>query len=249
MIAVILYTYAPPSALGAARRNYAFETLRALFAQLRTQRQVWLHIADDGSPQEYRDALWDLAGLYCGDRRSITNSERRGYGGSYNQASWFVHQLPEVEAILQLEDDWALTRPLDLDPLVEVLLTESHRIGMIRLAYLGWIHELRASFIEAGSGKQHYLLLDPESPSEYIFSGGPRLETVAWSRSVGPWPEYQIAGETELIVCGRMAARRGVAWPIDLIPPRGGLFDHIGAHVIKNAPLGLTKPQGEVAKP
>ncbi len=243
LVPIILYTY--------DRLDYAETTIRGLFAPsggLRPPEGVdlWLHIADDGSSQEYRDRLWNLAGEYVGDRRSITNSERRGYGGSYNAASWFVHQLPDVAAILQLEDDWLLSRPLALGPLLDVLRTEA-RVGCIRLGYIGYIpgYTLRAEFV--WTAEQHFLLLDPASPSQYVFSGGPRLETVQWARKVGPWPEMLPAGETELAVCGRLAAREGVAWPVDLVPPRGGLFEHIGARAIKDAPLGQRHAEKAVA--
>lgn len=236
LIAVILYTYSPAGDPGASRAQYASATLRALFTKLRTDaHDLWLHVADDGSTPEYREQMWDLAGHYCGDRRTITNSERRGYGGSYNSASHVVHQLAGVEAILQMEDDWILERPLDLDPLVTALHADP-RMGCIRMGALGYFHPLRAEFLWVNGA--HYLLFDPTSPSQYIFSGGPRLETVAWARSVGPWPEMMPAGETELAICGRPAARQGVAWPVDLVKPVGDLFSHIGTVGVKNSPLG-----------
>jgi len=233
MIAVVLYTFSPSSQpdLAAVRQQYAEATLASLFKHLRTERGLWLHVADDGSAPEYREHLWELAGQYVGANRSISNSERRGYGGSYNSASHIVHQLGGLDAILQMEDDWVLSRDLDLDPLVNVLQTEPH-IGCIRLGLIGYYHPLRAEFL--WTQDQHFLLLDPNSQSQYIWSGGPRLETVAWARGVGPWPERLRAGETELAVCGRTAARHGVAWPVDLIPPRGGLFNHIGTHAVKD---------------
>lgn len=238
-IAIVLYTFAPADnpPLAAERQRYAEATLKALFKNLRSSEPLHLHIADDGSAPEYREHLWELAGDYCGNRRSITNSERRGYGGSYNQASWFVHQMPDVSAIGQFEDDWELTRELDLDPLVRVLQTEP-RIGCLRMGSLGYFHPLRAEFVWSEAIRQHFLLFDPNSPSQYIFSGGPRLETVAWARSVGPWPEGVPAGECELAICGRTAARRGVAWPIEIVGPQGNLFAHIGTLQVKDFPLG-----------
>ena len=240
-IALVLYTFAPADnpPLAAERQRYAEATLKALFKNLRSSEPLHLHIADDGSAPEYRAHLWELAGEYVGDRRSITNSERRGYGGSYNSASQITHGLADVTAILHAEDDWELTRELDLDPLVDVLQTDP-RVGCIRLGYIGYTRPLRAEFIwtEGPYGQHHFLLLDPDSPSQYVWAGHPRLETVAWARSVGPWAEGLPAGATELDVCGRTAARTGVAWPIELVPPRGGLFGHIGTAQVKDAPLG-----------
>ncbi len=79
MIAIILLTY---DRMGVARR-----TLESVAANLSTPEDIWLHIADDGSSQEYRDELLELAHEHYGDRVSITNSERAGYGGNYNQAT------------------------------------------------------------------------------------------------------------------------------------------------------------------
>ena len=130
-------------------------------------------------------------------------------------------------------EEWQLNN----DPLVDVLQSEA-RIGCIRIGYLGYTRELKAEFIDRRGAS--YLLLDPYSESEYVFSGHPRLETVAWARKVGLWPEHLRAGETELAICSRMEARTGVAWPADLIPPRGGLFVHSDSGItVKDAPLRL----------
>lgn len=242
MIPIILYTFAPADnpTLASERQRYAEATLAKLFKNLRSSEPIWLHIGDDGSAPEYREHLWNLAGEYVGERRSITNSERRGYGGNYNQCTWFVHQMQDVDIILHLEDDWSLERTLDLDPLIHVLRTEP-RIGSLRLGMVGYYHPLRAEFVWAGTPGQHFLLFDPASPSQYIWSGGPRLETVAWARSVGPWPERLRAGETELAVCGRTAARTGVAWPVDLIKPSGDFFYHIGTQAVKDITTGQSQ--------
>lgn len=218
------------------RVEYAERTLESLFLHLRSSEPLWLHIADDGSPSEYREHLWDLAGKYAGPHRSITNSERRGYGASYNAASQVTHQIENVTALLQVEDDWILQQPLDLDLLVAAMAAEP-RLGCIRLGYIGYIpgQNLRAEFLWVH--ERHYLLFDPDSPSQYIFSGGPRLERVQWSRRVGVWPEGIGAGEVELAVGSRRTAREGVAWPISLIKPEGDYFVHIGTVQVKNAPL------------
>jgi len=236
MIAITLLTYKPEGELGEARQRYAEDTLAALFKHIRTKDDLWLAIADDGSAPEYREHLWELAGKYVGSNRSITNSERRGYGGNYNLSTQVTHNLAGLTALLPLEDDWKLERTLDLDPLVRVLQTEP-AIGCIRLGYVGYIpgQSLRGTFLWAED--QHFLVLDPYSESQYVFSGHPRLESVEWARSVGPWPEGLPAGETELAVSGRLDARYRVAWPLDLIPPKGGLFSHIGTHQAKNEPL------------
>lgn len=226
-LGIMLFTY--------DRLEYAKQTARAVLDNLKYSGDIVFHIADDGSPKEYREELRYFVGCWAHLKGiGVTNSERGGYGASYNQATMQVH--PMCPIILPLEDDWILTEELNIDSLVSVLLTEPE-IGCIRLGYIGYIpgQEILAKFFWADN--QHFLLLHPKSPSQYVFSGGPRLERVDWARNVGPWPEGLPAGETELAVAGRIAARTGVAWPVDLIKPSGGLFKHIGEHPVKNAPL------------
>lgn len=214
-LAVVLYTY--------NRREYAHRTLRSALERLHYHGRTIVHIADDGSPDGYREELERLAGGFAQVAAvSSSNAERGGYGRSYNLASQHVHGAADV--VLCLEDDWELARPLDLDPLVEAL--QDPRIGCIRLGYIGYTQALHGEF--AFVGGNHYLVLDSLSPEPHVFAGHPRLETVAWQRRVGPWPEGATAGATEFEVAHRLMARRDVAWPIDLVPPRGDLFVHIG---------------------
>ena len=215
MIGVILLTY--------DRMKYARTTLQSVARHLRSPEPVWLHVADDGSSQEYRDELLSLAHDLYGDNVSVSNSERRGYGASYNAATQMVHHLADL--VLPLEDDWELVRDLNVAPIAEVL--RSGLFGCVRLGYVGFTQELRGKFVVGGS--LMWLALDPLSPEPHVWTGGPRLETVEWEREVGPWPEDLAAGSTEFEVAHRPAARAGVAWPVDLVLPRGDAFVHIGS--------------------
>lgn len=229
-VAIIMNTY--------NRLEYAIRTMEALKLKLACSEEIWMHVADDGSSQEYRDKLWSVAGQYWGDRRSITNSERRGYGASHNMAINTIMGIGVgiggFSAYLMVEDDWELLERLDLDPLVAVV-NGNDGVGMIRLSYIGYNYELRAKFLWIGS--RHYLLLDPDSPSEYVFSGNPRLVSPAWEAKVGPWIEGVSAGQTEIAVGSLMAARTGVVWPADLIHPSGGLFRHFGDIRVADDPV------------
>jgi len=214
MICVILLTY--------DRLEVAKRCLMSVAKNLKASEEFWLHIADDGSSQEYRDELLEMAHSFYGDNVSITNSERAGYGGNYNAATQIVHRIADL--VLPLEDDWELARELNLDPIVNIL--RDGTFGCVRLAYIGLTQELRAKFVLGQL--HHWLALDPDSAERHVWAGGPRLETVEWERAVGPWPEYIEQGYTEFIVAGWPAARHGVAWPVDLIFPRGDAFVHIG---------------------
>ena len=216
MIVILLLTY--------DRLAVAKITLESVAANLRASEDIWMHIADDGSSQEYRDELLELAHKHYGDNVSITNSERRGYGGNYNVATQTVHQIADL--MLPLEDDWELTRPLGFDPAARALRVGA--FGCVRMGYIGYTAELRGT-LRWHEGL-HWLEFDPNSTERHVFAGGPRLETVAFARAIGPWPELMEQGLTEHEIAGRPEAREGVVWPVDLIRPSGDAFAHIGAY-------------------
>lgn len=218
-LAIVLFTCNRP--------DYARRTLRSALDGVQYRGPLHVHMADDGSPAADTDDLLRLAGGYPQVQAvSATNAERGGYGRSYNLATQHLHgALGDMGLVLALEDDWELLRPLDLDPLAVALADE--RLGCIRLGYVGYTQRLAGEFVFVAGA--HYLLLDAMSAEPHVFAGHPRLETVAWERTVGPWPEGMNAGATEFTVAHRLAARRGVAWPLDLVHPRGDLFAHIGA--------------------
>ncbi len=218
------------------RMEAADPVLRAILDGVSYSGALDVHIADDGSPDGYREHLAEIAAGYANVRNvGMTNAQRGGYGRSYNLASQAVHTAAAI--VLPLEDDWLLTKPLDLDPLVATLMGD-FGIGCIRLGYIGFTQELRGRIV-APTPAGMMLVFDATSDERHVAAGHPRLETVEWERAVGPWIEGAAAGATEFEWCGRSAARHGVAWPMDLVHPRGDLFDHIGARE-----LGELIPEG-----
>lgn len=217
-IYIVLLTYSP--SLEHPRHEYAVRTLHSTLTNLRFQGQISVHIADDGSPQEHRDALYKLAGGFASIHGvTVTNSERRGYGASYNAASQVTHF--EADYILPLEDDWVLPGPLSIDPFIAAL---EDGLSCVRLGYIGYTQELRG--VLSYHAGRHYLVFDPSSPERHVFAGHPRIESVRYERAIGPWPEGIDAGSTEFEVAGYEEARYGVAWPLGA--PEGGYFHHIG---------------------
>lgn len=216
MLGVVLLTY--------NRLAYARETLSSTLDNLRSSEPIHVHIADDGSEQAYRDELLYIA--RTNDRVAnvtVSNSERGGYGANYNLAMQTVHA--HCEYILPLEDDWRLAREFNVDPIIDVL---AQRVfGCVRMGYIGYTQTLTCDFVYHGG--LHWLALRSDSAEPHVFAGHPRIETKAWSRSVGPWTEGLQPGQTEWDVAHRVASRQQVAWPISLIKPEGDLFHHIGA--------------------
>src|SRR3990167_1626144 len=166
------------------RFDYAERTLEALRENLQSPVPVHIHIADDGDPPDYRGNLVGVAAaLFGSEAVSITNSERRGYGASYNLATMAAHTISDI--LLPLEDDWVLTRPLDIAPMIETL--GDGDIRCIRMGYIGYTQTLRGEF--AYRHGNHYLLFDSASEEPHVFAGGPRLETKEFEVAVGLWPE------------------------------------------------------------
>lgn len=226
-LSIVLLTY--------NRLDYAKQTISALMTNaIYPGGTVRLHIADDGSPdhdnyvaaiikkvEEYSVYLDEL-GIKL-DEITVTNAERGGYGKNYNLACQVVHDLSDF--IMPLEDDWVLRytadTPLDLSVVTAALADP--RIGCVRLGYLGYTQRLYGEVID--SGGRNWLLLDSDSPEPHVFAGHPRVETVAWQRQLGAWPEGIAPGATEWEVAHRPEARTGVVWPMELGHP---LFEHIG---------------------
>lgn len=220
-LTVMLLTYAP--SLDSPRSYYAHRTLRSTLDFLSYPGDVWVHIADDGSDPAHVASLRELAGGYAHVRGiGATNAERRGYGASYNLATQQVHIVPGL--VLPLEDDWVLERVLDLEPYAHALIQPDSPVSCVRLGYIGYTQPLRSQIVDVASVR--YLLFDPKSEERHVCAGHPRLETVAWEKRVGPWPEGLDPGTTEFVWCGFDEAREGVAWPLDT--PAGGWYHHVG---------------------
>lgn len=209
------------------RTDYARMTINGILNNLIIPNglDVRFHIADDGSQDGHVKYLVEfIRERLPGAEISVTNADRGGYGRNVNLASQVTN---EYEFILMLEDDWELVRPLFLDDILSDMQSEP-RIQSVRLGYLSHTQALRGEVITVGKHHRKYLLLDGDSPEPHVFAGHPRIETVAYQRAVGEWPENMEPGDTEFAVAHIAAARYGIVWPMDLVKPSGDLFCHIG---------------------
>lgn len=213
-LAICLLTY--------ARTEYAKITLRSTLRHLKYEGHLHVHIADDGSDPEHVKALRQIA-IKADATVTTSNSERGGYGRNVNLATQVIHNLADY--VLMLEDDWELLRELDADVLLRDFAAED-RIQSIRLGYLSFTQRLYGEVICPRESK--YLLLDSSSPEPHVFAGHPRIERVSYQRRVGMWPEGLLPGQTEFAMAHCLSAREGIAWPMDLLHPRGDLYAHIG---------------------
>lgn len=216
-VAVCFLTYTP--SMDHPRVQYAQQCLYALTRNLhyREGELLW-HIADDGSPSEHVEKLKEIIIRNTGAEPTISVTGHEGYGANMNHATQVLHPL--VDIIMPLEEDWELVREFDISNLA-LALTEgeavygySESISCIRLGYLGWTNDLGGYLVQHAG--QTFLRFNEEFCKEtHVFAGHPRIETVAFEKRVGPWPEGLKAGYTEMEVCKMDAARSGIAWPLD----------------------------------
>jgi len=117
------------------RLEYAKKTIFSTLEHLKFNGILNIHVADDGSPDGYREDLLDSIREWVAKHKvdidvTSSNSNRGGYGRNYNLASQVTHHISDY--ILVLEDDWELTRTLDADKLIE-FMQESSVVGCLNL--------------------------------------------------------------------------------------------------------------------
>lgn len=224
-LCILLLTYSPD--IDHPRSKYAEQTLISVLDNIQYEGEIRVHIADDGSPEEHREKLRQIAGGYAFvTASSSSNSERGGYGANYNIALQTIHSHSSI--IMPIEDDWNLNRSLNLNELVDSLEAGSpYNIGCIRLGYLGYTQELSGRLVKLMD--KNFLLFDPNSAEPHVWAGHPRIETRDYQRRMMPWPEGIDPGTTEFVVAHRQEVRKGVVWPLDIVRGYGDLFSHIGA--------------------
>lgn len=238
-IGLALLTYAP--SINHPRATYARTTLESCLKNINpgVDNELHVHIADDGSAPKHVEQLIDICRKY-GYEPTLSDAKRGGYGKSYNLMCQALHS--SCDLIMPVEDDWELTRPLNLEYLAKAL-DQNPEIRSIRLGYLGITQPLRGTVLFRSG--QTYLLLDPDSEEPHVFCGHPRLETIEYERDIGAWPEGIPAGQTEWEVTHRWPARIGVAWPLDINLPAsqdwGAIFAHIGSESV-----GQLEPSGAI---
>jgi hypothetical protein len=148
------------------------------------------------------------------DIEFISTPERGGWGKNANFGlSYIADELPDVKYIFQAEDDYLLTRELDLKAGVALLETMPH-IGMLRYRgtsgdrvlmhqFTADIRALYGNFLEsagASAGFIAYQQFDSASPTAYIYSNGPHLKRAGvfgFHAFYGMYPEGLKLGITE----------------------------------------------------
>ena len=202
------------------RTEYALRTIAAARENLQYSGPLFWYVADDGSSQEHMDAVLNAL---SGEHVIGWHSEHSCYGGNCNRAYDVVKEVTPLH--LWLEDDWVLTKPVDITPHV-ALLIECDNIGMVRLGYLN-TEVTGRSF---GHHESIYWLLDriPVEDRQLVFAGHPHLRHCRYWDAYGYYPVGVDPWETERAYARQFRGGHGptIAWPADW--PQWGHFQHIG---------------------
>lgn len=214
-IVIILQTY--------KRTDCALPTIAAACRHLKYGGDLLWYVADDGSPAAHVEQVVGALDR-CNANIIGVHSERLLYGGNCNKA-WA--EADRVGALtLWLEDDWVLTRDIDLYAYA-ALLMERDDIGMVRMGYLNT--GMRGQTIAHGSSVYWMLDREPAEPHQVVFTGHPSLRHTRYRDAYGNYPVIPNPGETELAYAYqfRMGHGPGIVWPHDW--PQWGYFEHIGS--------------------
>ena len=209
-ITVILQTW--------QRTDYALRTIAAARELLHYDGELVWYLADDGSDTRHWHAVIDACDHPAG------HSMRRGYGGNAN-AAWNAADVTSALSFF-LEDDFVLTRPLDLTPHAYALM-DSDELGMVRLGYIDGA-KLEPAQTFAGR-RYHTLPREWPDASFYAFTGHPSLRHARYRAAYGDYPIRLGPGDTELMYAYQYRTGRGplIVWPEGY--PCEGTWAHIGA--------------------
>lgn len=177
--------------------------------------RITLYVCDDSSEPGYITKLKRLKLFKYWNTKFIITSENKGWGANVNNG---LNQIEE-DIIFFLEDDYVLTRALDLRIGVGLLVEKPH-IGMLRYRATAGsrfiFHQFEAdlsnlqmdSAFEDFEGAWYesvptvpwhvtYLQLGGGSQDLYLYSHGPHLKYKAFHDFYGLYPEGLKLGHTE----------------------------------------------------
>lgn len=214
------------------------QTLTALKDNLfYSQGKLHYLIADDCSPNDYGYHMADWCHHHISPHTSLSRMRvNSGWGANANQAIANV----QTPLYILIEDDYVLSRPMNLDPHARILMQEES-LGIVRLdGILG--HRVIAQMAEFSleghqdgkgmGGKYNYWKLSYESPELWLYSNRPHLTHKArWHGYYGDYEQGLKLGETEANMAWRYKDRMDEEGAPQIIVPCSltvGHFDHIG---------------------
>jgi glycosyltransferase involved in cell wall biosynthesis len=224
------------------RYDIILKTITALEENLLYPREHLRYlIADDCTPGDYQQRLADtevFKRLY--NYEFVPGNKNLGWGGNANR----VLDYSTAPYQFQIEDDYILKKPLDLQAAVACMQVKPE-IGMMRFRGTAGdhivFHQMEADIssimpdYQEGvglPGKLTYLLFDSGSPGLYIYSHGAHLKRANFHEFYGKYPEGLKLGHTEESYAHMVKdyMRSNPYAPVIAIQPAwiAMFFDHIG---------------------
>lgn len=222
------------------RRTELNQTLKALYNYLYYDGLMRYLIADDCTGGTYqKDVLRDVGLARMGDETTfISTPHNSGWAGNFNHA----YSQVKDDFVLLIEDDYVLTRDIDISPLVALMLAHTG-IGLVRLDGIAG-HKAVCHVAETDisdymphyrqgiglPGKLNYFLMDNSSRELWLYSNRPHIKHRRFHEFYGLYPEGLKLGATEEsmahIVKDKMTLEGApaIAVPFDA----NSYFDHIG---------------------
>lgn len=205
-LTIVVTLYEPEDDLARTRRRACTLALQSWQESLEYSKQLFVHLADDGSPDpQYLQAIrgtllaplqfppWDTVGV------SESRQERRGVGASLNRG--FEKAFAQGEVAAYFVDDWCLDRWLNITPWVE-LLEENEDVGMVRISPPHPHLTGHVRMFEQGWALQ----LDRH---HFAFAHRPALYHRRFYEAYGPFAEGVSAHECERLYNENFARRPG----------------------------------------
>ena len=202
------------------RTEYAIRSLRSVIKRLKYPNLGW-YIASDGGPDEHYKAVMEVL-TNIGVPVFGTHHERLGPGASWNKA--IDESLKQCDLILWVENDWELSKELDITPYVRLLM-EKENVGMVRLGYMA----VGLDCHTVGHDGIHYLRI--EKSTQYQYSGNPSLRHRRYFDAYPRYPTDKNPGECEIWHdqdVRKMQDSPEILWPINLPGCGWSCFSHIG---------------------
>lgn len=216
-LSIVMVTY--------ERTELALRTIRGISENLiYPKSKIRWFIGDDGSSLAHGIAIHDTL---LDETMILSDYHNEKYfpGTYFSGKTWnraLARAYTESDYVLWLEDDWELSKPLNIEPYIR-MLSEREDVGMVRLGHLAVGSDVRI----VGHGGVHYL--DYLRSTQYAFSGNPSLRHIRFTKAIGPYAEDKNPGDIELDYDSRFREYPEIPaiWrPADI--PGWGIFGHIG---------------------
>ena len=219
-LAIVLLTY--------KRTDEALRTVDSTSLNLKYPKEsIGWYVADDGSDKTHFNKIIrhleargeNIIGSHNERLRPRGTEDTYFAGMGWNRGLGIAHQWSDY--VLTLEDDWQLSKPLDITRYVAAM-RDHEEIGLIRLGTLAVGNDV--SII--GFDGVHYLQYSRNQT--YAYSGNPNIRHARFTKAYGVYAENKNPGDIEIDFDWRFRNMAGpeIVRPAEINP--WGAWGHIG---------------------